>query len=149
MLHDCLSGFFQLACVPPCCMHQHFIPLYSGIIFHCMGTPYFVCTSGHFGCFSILAIVNKAYKHLCTSFVSTAISVLWVIFLRVDCWSIWRFYLETLRKCQNDFQSSCNVFYIPTSNTQISVSPHSYQPTSLFSHASGCELVSLPLLTLV
>ena len=93
MLHDFLSGFFQLACVHPC-MHQHFIPLYGGI-FHCMGTPYFVCTNGHFGCFYILAIVNKAYKYLCTIIVSTAISVLLVIFLQVYCWFIWRFYLET------------------------------------------------------
>lgn len=149
MLHDFLSGFFRLTCVHPCCMHQHFIALYGGI-FHCMGTPYFVCTNGHFGCFYILAIVNKAYKHLCTSFVSTAISVLLVIFLPSRLLVHMAVLLRNfLRKCQNDFQSSCNVFFTfpPASNTQVSVSPHSYQPISLFSHASGCELVSLPFLT--
>lgn len=129
MLHDFLSGFFQLACVHPCCMHQHFIPLYGGI-FHCMGTPYFVCTNGHFGCFYILAIVNKAYKHLCTSFVSTAISVLLVIFLLSRLLVHMAVLLRNfLRKCQNDFQSSCNVFYIPTSKQYTSFSFSTFSST--------------------
>ena len=125
MLHDFLSGFFQLACVHPC-MHQHFIPLYGGI-FHCMGTPYFVCTNGHFGCFYILAIVNKAYKHLCTRIVSTAISVLLVIFLQVYCWFIWRFYLETFWENAKMTSRAAAMFFTfpPASNTQVCFSTFS------------------------
>ena len=66
-----VTGFLSLnifKCHACSSIYQNFIPLYGGIITHCMDMPLSVIHSsvGHVGCFHPLAILSNSAVDICT-----------------------------------------------------------------------------------